>query len=149
MPTATKQSKPPVKKPAGAQQNQRQKLVEEFATLDREIEQYKPKIFRHEKLRGLILDWYRAAPGEDEITVPGITCDVLISGRDEMRTVTLKGRQKLFALWGQKGYIAKSKVLLKSLPDPKDEEGLYTEQSMTGPRHLHVIARPKAALNAA
>ena len=126
-------------------QNQRQRLVEEFATLDREITELKPKIFRREKLRSLILGWYPSLGGEEEITVPGINCDILISGRDQMRTVTLKGREKLFRLWGQKGFIAKSIVLLKSLPDPKDEKGLYTVQSMTGPRHLTVIARVKAA----
>lgn len=142
-------SKEKAKPTRTAQWNQRQKLIEEYAALNREVADFKPKLFRHEKLRQLILDWYPAASGEEEITVSGATCDILISGRDEMRTVTLAGKKKLFALWGPKNFIARAHVLLKSLPDPKDEKGLYTVQSMTGPRHLHVIARVKAAQTAA
>lgn len=128
---------------------QRLKLIEEYAALDREVQDFKPRLLRHEKLRGLILEWYPNVDGEDEITVPGSTCDILISGRDQMRTVTLEGKKKLFQLWGSKGFIARAHVLLKSLPDPEDATGLYTVQSMTGPRHLHVIARVvKAAIHA-
>lgn len=125
------------------QSNQRQRLVDEFAALDRQVNEFKPKIFRHEKLRKLILDWYPGVAAEEEFTVPGISCDVLISARDQIRSVTTEGKRKLFKLWGERGFIAKSTVFLASLPDPKDEKGLYTVQSMTGPRHLHVIARAR------
>ena len=36
-------------------------------------------------------------------------------------------------------------MLLKSLPDAKDEAGLYTVQAYTGPRHLRVVAKARAA----
>src|SRR5947209_3145233 len=38
-----------------AQWAQRLKLIEEFAALDREVANFKPRIFRHAKLRELIL----------------------------------------------------------------------------------------------
>jgi hypothetical protein len=129
--------------------SQRHKLIEEFASLDREIENYLPRIQRHQKLRQLILDWHKDALPEEEITVAGATCDILISSRDKIRTVTPEGKRKLFRLWGPKAFIARSQVLLKALPDPKDEDGLYTEQALTGPRHLHVMARANAAQPAA
>jgi len=127
---------------AEAQWNQRQKLVQEFAELDREIDLIKPRLFRHQKIRQLILSWLPSdlAP-EEEATVPGITCDILISSRDKVRQVTEDGRKKLFKLWGPRSFIAKCLVHLKDLPDPKDDDGLYTVQALAGPRHLHVIAK--------
>lgn len=131
--------------PAAGQWNQRAKLIEEYAALDQELSNFKPKIFRHAKLRELILDWYPSAAPEEEISVPGLNCDIVISSRDKIRAVTEAGKQKLYRLWGAKGFIAKSIVLLKSLPDPKDEGGLYTVQACTGPRHLRVVAKGRAA----
>lgn len=125
--------------------NARQKLVEEFATLDREIDDLKPKLFRHSKLREIILSWYPEVPPEDEITVPGRTCNIVISARDKMRAVTAAGKRKLFQLWGPRQYLAKSHVQLKSLPDPEDPKGLYTEAALTGPRHLHVVEKSQPA----
>lgn len=128
--------------------NQRQKLVEEFIELDREIDAIKPKLLRHEKLRDLILSWHSEIPPEDEVTVSGKSWDILITCRDKLRTVTLDGRKKLFRIWGARDFIAKANVFLKSLSD--DELGLYTVQAMTGPRHLHVVAKGlKAARPAA
>lgn len=135
--------------PAAAQWNQRAKLIEEYAALDQEVSNFKPTMFRHHKLRQLILDWFPHSSPEEEITVPGINCDILISSRDRIRSVTSEGKQKLYRLWGAKDFVARSQVLLKSLPDPKDEAGLYTEQSLTGPRHLRVIAKPRAAAETA
>jgi hypothetical protein len=136
--------------PGSSQWNQRLKLIEEFAALDEEINNsIKPKMFRHGKLRELILGWYPAAAPEEEITVTGVNCDILISARDKVRSVTEPGKQKLFRLWGSRDFIAKSLVLLKSLPDPKDEAGLYTVQALTGPRHLRVIAKARAAADTA
>lgn len=124
---------------------QRAKIVEEFGRLDGEVEAFKPKLLRHEKLRSVILDWYPGLAGEEEATAPGLTCDVVISARDKIRSVTPAGKLKLFRLWGQKGFIARAVVLLKSLPDPKDDAGLYTVGALTGPRHLHVVPRDPAA----
>ena len=134
---------------ATAQWNQRLKLVEEYAALDQQIDNFKPFIFRHQKLRQLILDWYPGASADEEITVPGASCDIIISARDRIRSVTEEGKKKLFRLWGPKDFIAKSVMLLKSLPDPKDADGLYTAQASTGPRHLHVVAKPSAAAETA
>ncbi len=135
--------------PAAAQWNQRAKLIEEFAALDEQVSNFKPVIFRHQKLREVILDWYPHSAPEDEITVPGINCDILISSRDRIRSVTAEGKTKLYRLWGAKDFVARAVVLLKSLPDPKDEAGLYTVQALTGPRHLRVIAKPRAAAETA
>lgn len=128
-----------------AQWNQRQKLIDEYASLDQEIQNFKPRQFRHQKLRELILDWFPSSAPEEEITVSGGVCDIVISARDRVRSVTEPGKQKLFRLWGSRDFIAKSHVLLKSLPDPKDELGLYTVQSYSGPRHLRVIDKSQRA----
>jgi hypothetical protein len=130
---------------APSQWKQRQKLVEEYAALDKLVAEFKPKLFRHEKLRRLILDWYPDTPGDEEITVSGMESDIVISSRDQIRTVSPEGKQKLWKLWGQREFIARATVLLKSLPDPEDAKGLYTVQALAGPRHLHVAARVKAA----
>lgn len=132
-----------------AQWHQRQKLIEEYAALDREVSDFKPRLFRHGKLRELILDWYPGAAPEEEITVPGTSCDILISSRDKIRSVTLEGRQQLYRLWGTREFVARAQVLLKSLPDPKDEAGLYTVQALTGPRHLRVVAKARGAADTA
>ena len=129
--------------------SQRRKLVEEFARLDGEVQEFKPQILRHEKLRRLILDWYPGALPEEEIIVPGITCDVLISSPDNVRSVTLDGKKRLFRLWGTKEYIAKAVIQLQFLEDPTDEDGLYTVQSPIGPRHLHVTKRGESAAKSA
>jgi hypothetical protein len=135
--------------PAAAQWNQRRKLIEEYVALDEVVANFKPTIFRHQKLRELILEWYPAAAPEEEIVVPGTECDIIISARDKIRAVTPEGKQKLYRLWGAKDFIAKSVMLLKFLPDPKDEAGLYTTQAMTGPRHLRVIAKARPAADTA
>jgi hypothetical protein len=126
---------------------QRQIIVEEYAALDREIENYRPRLQRHEKLRQLILDWYPHVDPNLEITVPGISCEILISARDIVRSITPEGKTALYKLWGLQGFIAKAHIFLKLLPDPKDPEQLYTVQALTGPRHLHVVAKATAAAN--
>jgi hypothetical protein len=131
-------------KAAEAQSSQRRKLVQEYAELDEQVRLFKPHLLRHEKLRTWILDWYPDLPAEEEVIVEGITCDILVSARDRLRSVSEEGRRKLFKLWGPKEFIARSLVPLKSLPDPQDELRLYTVQSLSGPRHLHV-ARVNAA----
>lgn len=128
---------------------QRLKLAEEFAILDKEVETFKLKLFRHEKLRRLILDWYPSLPPDQEAIVRATTCDILITSRDPLRTVTLKGKRKLFLEWGQAEFIAKCTLYLKHLPDPKDELGLYSESTLSGPRHLHVVAKGAKAVAAA
>lgn len=130
-------------KPAG-QASQRQKLIQEYIALDREVQDFKPRIYRHEKLRQLILDWYPSVSPEEEITVQAENCDIVISSRDKVRSVSAEGKKKLWKLWGPRDFIAKCHVHLKSLPDPDDREGLYTQQAYTGPRHLHVMTRVKA-----
>jgi len=126
--------------------SQRKKLVDEFISLDAEVAGFKHKQFRHEKLRSLILDWYPELPPDDEVTVPGTAFDVLISSRDRMRTVTLGGKKRLLKLWGPAGFLERALVLLKHLPDPRDEAGEYTQQASTGPRHLHVVAKGDKAI---
>jgi hypothetical protein len=129
-------------KPAvNAQWNQRVKLIEEFAVLDRQVRNFKPILLRHEKLRTLFLDWHHSLPPEEEAILKGKSCDIILSSRDRVRSVTLAGRKALFKLWGARDFIANCIVQLKSLPDPKDELGLYTVQSLTGPRHLTVMDR--------
>jgi hypothetical protein len=132
-----------------AQWNQRAKLIEEFAALDQEISDFKPKLFRYSKLRELILDWYPGASPEEEIIAQGLNSDILISARDKVRSVTIEGRQKLYRLWGAREFVARAIVLLKSLPDSKDEAGLYTVQALTGPRHLRVVSKARAAADTA
>lgn len=146
MPRKTK-SKPA--QPTAAQWNQRAKLVEEFAALEQTVSNFKPTLFRHAKLRELILDWFPHSAPEDEILVSGVNCDIVITSRDKVRAVTPEGKQKLYRLWGSREFIARANVLLKSLPDPKDEKGEYTVQALTGPRHLRVIAKPRAAAESA
>lgn len=128
-------------KTADPRQVQRLKLVDEFVALDRQIDDFKPLQFRHQKLRELILAWYPALAPEDEALISGTNNDILISSRDKLRAVTAAGKLKLFKKWGAKGFIARANVLLKLLPDPKDELGLYTQTTLSGPRHLHVIAK--------
>lgn len=135
--------------PAAAQWNQRAKLIDEYAALDQVVANFKPTLFRHAKLREVILDWYPGASPEEEIHIPGINCDIIASSRDKVRSVTDQGKQKLYRLWGAKDFVARANVLLKSLPDPKDEAGLYTIQANTGPRHLRVIAKARAAAESA
>jgi hypothetical protein len=131
------------------QSNQRLKLLEEFAALDEKVANFKPRILRHQKLRSLILSWYPTLPAEDEQRIPAKTCDIIITSKDLIRTVSPGGKQALFKLWGSRGFIANATVHLKSLPDPEDRKGLYTVQAPTGPRHLKVIDRNQAAIHAA
>jgi hypothetical protein len=135
----------PKASPAAGQWNQRAKLIEEFAQLDQEIANFKPRMFRHQKLRALILDWYPGLAPEEEAIIPGLNVDIVISARDKMRTVTVQGKQALYKLWGSRDFIAKSSILLKQLPDPEDRAGLFTQVALSGPRHLRVTAKPRSA----
>jgi len=119
-------------------------MMEEFASLDREVQNFKPKLSRHEKLRSLILDWHKELDPDEERTLPAKTCDIIITSRDRIRSVTLEGRKALFKKWGPRDFVARAVVLLKSLPDPADRDGLYTVQASTGPRHLKVVDRAPA-----
>lgn len=134
-------AKPKPKPAVDPRWNQRARLIEEFAILDREVRNFKPRLLRHEKLRNLILEWHDSLPPGDEGKLVGKSCDIIISSRDRVRSVTLAGRKKLYKLWGARDFIANCIVQLKSLPDPKDELSLYTVQAPTGPRHLQVIDR--------
>jgi hypothetical protein len=122
---------------------QRLKLVDEFIQLEEIIDNFKPQIFRHGKLRSLILEWYHELNADEQAIVAGTDHDIVISCRDRIRSVTIEGRQKLFQKWGQRKFIATAVVLLKSLPDPTDPLNLYSEQTLSGPRHLHVVAKGK------
>jgi len=123
--------------------------VEEFAELDRIIDNYLPDIRRHNRLRRLILDWYPGLAADEGIKVAGINSDVWISARDKVRSVTPAGKARLFRLWGRDEFLAKAEVYMKNLPDPEDRAQLYTVQNPTGPRHLHVMSKAKAAEPAA
>ena len=127
--------------PRAPQESQRKKLVEEYAAIESQVQAFKPVLSRYEKLRSYILDWYPDLAPEEEQLVPGNTCDILISSRDSIRTVTAEGKTKLLKLWGTRAFIAKCLVHLKSLPDPADELGLYSHKALTGPRHLSVMSR--------
>lgn len=121
--------------------SQRQRLVDEWIALEREVDAFKPRQFRHEKIRRLILDWYPELEVDQETIAEGTDFDILITAKDRSRSVTPAGKAKLFKRWGRNEYIARSTVQLKNLPDPKDELGLYTEEELKGPRHLHVVAK--------
>lgn len=120
---------------------QRLKLIDEFIDLDRQVDDFRPLQTRHQKLRELILDWHPNLAPEDEALISGSNRDILISSRDKLRKVTAAGKLKLFKKWGAKGFVARAEVLLRSLPDPKDELGLYTQTTLSGPRHLHVVTQ--------
>lgn len=120
------------------------KLLEEFAVLDQEVANFKSRLLRHEKLRSLILGWNPALPPDEEQRLISKTCDIIITSRDRIRSVSPGGKKALYKLWGSSGFIAKSIVLLKSLPDPEDKGGLYTVQAPIGPRHLKVVKREQA-----
>ena len=124
---------------------QRKKLVEEFAQLDSQVRLFKPQLLRYEKLRTWILDWYPDLAPDAETNVSGITNDILISARDRIRYVTDEGKKRLFKLWGQKEFIERAHMHLKSLPDPRDEKSEYSVQALVGPRHLHVVSRMASA----
>lgn len=133
------------KKTDQAVPNQRRKLIDEFINLDAEVDAFKHKQFRHSKLRELILGWYPHLAPEEEARLAGTEWDILISSKDRIRKVTLAGKQRLFKEWGRQEFIAQAVVLLKSLPDSRDEEGKYSMQSLSGPRHLHVIGKGQAS----
>jgi hypothetical protein len=125
------------------QDTQRARLVEEFVLLDKQVRDFKPSSLRHAKLRELIIGWYPKLPPGDEITAQGLTADVVISARDHVRSVTLEGRRKLFKLWGARSFIERAYVYMKSLPDPLDENRLYSSPAPSGPRHLRVISKAR------
>lgn len=124
-------------------------MVEEFAALDREIANFKHKLSRHEKLRSYILEWNKDLAPDQERTIQSKTCDIIITSRDLMKSVTVEGKKALFKLWGRDSFIAKANVLLKMLPDPEDPDDLYTVQASTGPRHLRVVERAQSAASSA
>ena len=144
---ATKTSRKIV--PQAPQVSQRKKLVEEYARLDSQVNAFKPVLSRYEKLRGYILDWYPNLAPESEELAQGDTHDILISSRDQMRTVTAEGKTKLWKLWGTRTFIARCTMHLKVLPDPADELGLYSQKALTGPRHLFVRVREAVAKSSA
>lgn len=129
-------AKPRIVTPVWPQQ--RRKIVDEFARLDREIGVIKPQILRHSRLRELILSWYPSVSGDEEIISHGVESDIAISQRDTIRQVTPAGKQKLLTLWGPERFARTAKIELKSLPDQEDPRGLYTAKARTGPRHLRV-----------
>ena len=114
------------------------KLIEEYAALDQALDNFKPALFRHQKLRELILGWYPGLEPHEEAIAPGRNCDIVISAKDQIRRVTAEGKKKLYRLWGSREFIARTTVFLKELPDPKDPRCLYTVQALSGPRHLRV-----------
>lgn len=136
-------------KPTPILSAQRAKLAEEFAALDQQVANFKPRLLRHEKLRALILSWNPNLPPDEEETIQSKTCDIIITSRDKIRSVSVEGRKALCKLWGIRDFIANTIVYVKSLPDPEDKDGLYTVQAPTGPRHLKVITREQAAKQSA
>jgi hypothetical protein len=122
-------------------------LVDEFASLDFEIQSFKPKIQRHAELRATILAACPDLPPEQSRTVPGRQYSVVVTPCDQQRVITLAGLTKLRKEWGVPTFMRRVGIALKHLPDPKDPGSLYTMQSRTGPRHLRPVpkAQPLAA----
>lgn len=139
----------PRKKENKGQEGQKLKLAEEFCILDGEVRNFKPILQRHAKLRELILAWHEDLPSESEAIVPALTYDIVISSKDQIRSVSLEGKKKLFKLWGANDFIAKSSILLKSLGDLEDEQHRFTIAELRGPRHLHVRGKTAAVEPAA
>jgi hypothetical protein len=116
--------------------------VDRYAELDGLVERFKPTRIEHECLRAVLLPGDEF-PGDADAVAHGVTMDVLITMRDNARTVTPQGKRKFLKMLGATEFLKRCTLALKQLPDPKDPTNLFSIQDRTGPRHLTVVALPR------
>jgi hypothetical protein len=71
-----------------AKTDSRESLVDEFAELDRQVQQFAPKAARHEELKKVIKGWYEQHPADQTAVAAGNVYDVQVSAKSNERTWT-------------------------------------------------------------
>jgi hypothetical protein len=116
--------------------------VDDYVRLDGKITAFKPILNEHRAAREEILGWYPELLGSESVTAPGALFDVLVTARDNERSVTPLGKRKLSKMLGLPEFFRRCAFPLKHLPDPTDPYSLFSEQLRTGPRHLKPVPKP-------
>jgi hypothetical protein len=116
-----------------------------WLVLEAELTPLGPKIKEQAELRKKILDRFPNLAPNLASTVSGTDNDIWISPCDNARTITDAGKRRLHKLWGLTLFRKNAWFALKQLPDPDDEQGLFTVKERTGPRHLKALPRLKPA----
>lgn len=118
---------------------ERAKLVDEYAELDRAIAPWKPKIARHKELRETITGWYDELPAADTFEAKGKKHTVRVSPREYQRRILSMGKVK--AKLGLKRFLELCSFTLKHLDAhiPTSEQTALVTRERTGHRSLEII----------
>jgi len=122
---------------------ERAKLVDEFAELDRTIATYKTNLDRHKELRETILSWHANLAANQSAEVHGKKYALRITPREFQRKITSMAKVK--AKLGLARFLQLCSFKLKNLDAhiPTSEQAGLVAREQTGHRSLEVI--PSAA----
>ena len=118
------------------------RLIDEYGELDRQVQAFKPKADRHEKLKGIIKSWYDDAPADATAIAEGSLYDVQVGVRAKERT--WRSMTKVYkAVGGCSAFLNLCSIAIEAvvgaIGKAKAEELLV--ESQTGSRRLKAVAK--------
>lgn len=117
-------------------------LIDEYGELDRQIQQFKPVLDRHEKIKQIIKSWYVDRAPEATDVIHGRVYEIQIGAREKERTWESMAKV-VKAIGGPKVLMGICAVAIKSVEDligkTKTEDLLIERQ--TGSRRIKAILR--------
>ena len=133
-----------MKRQTKAETEKRQRIVDEFAGLDRKIGPLKPQVRRHEELASLIRSWYTDADVDATVTAAGAAYTVTLGPCGSRTRIT--DMAEIYRLVGRDKFLAHAGMTIKALEAcGLDETAIasLTAKERNGYRPI-VLVRPVA-----
>ena len=129
----------------------RQKLIDEFGELDRQVKQFAPTAKRHEAIAKEIRSWYVNHPAEQGALAEGTLYEVQVSARGEERQFSLKAKLQILKELGRAKAMALFTITLKAAEEALGAARVaqLVQLERTASRKLVVVARQAAQVQQA
>lgn len=126
----------------------RQTIYEEFGPLDAEVQLFKPKISRHEKLRNEITAWHEGEAADKTFAIAAGGFTIQVGEKTNERRILSMGKLYRKMGLGLLKFLDRCKMDLKvvdALLTPDQQAGII-EKTQTGWRPIKAVPNPTEAV---
>lgn len=122
----------------------REKLIDEYGELCRQIDEIKPAIARHKLLGSMLQSWFEEVPAEESVAFAGRYYTLQASPRDNQ--TKLKDIRKVYKALGAAKFLSLCSITLKAVREslPDDLYQNLVETNRTGSRTLKTVPKSPA-----
>jgi hypothetical protein len=129
----------------------RDQLIDEFGELDRQIQEFAPKVKRHKALQEVIRSWYQGHPADQPAIAEGHLYTVQVGARSEERYFDLKAKAAIWKRMGKAAALEAFNITLKAVEEAlgKFELEALVSKANVGTRKLIPVLKAPVAGKAA